>query len=75
MSTGARKNDILETLAQNGTFCRQQDGWEEQARTNRDQDSNSAVCKSTLACTTLESSSAMLTIIMDLKTVGPSSGA
>jgi len=69
MSTGARKNDFLEKLAQNGTFCRQQHGWDEQARTNRNQDSNSAVCKTTLACTTLRSSSTMLTIVMDAKTM------
>jgi len=69
MATGARKNCILETLAQNGTFCREQDGWDEHALTNRNQDSNSAVCKTTLACTTLGSSSAMLTIIMDVKTM------
>jgi len=68
MSTGARKNDILETLAQNGICCRQQDGWDEQARTNRNQDSQSAVCKTSLACTTLGSSSAMLFIVMDVKT-------
>jgi len=69
MSPGARKNDIRKTLAQNGTFRRQQDEWDEQARTNRNQDSNSAVCKTTLACTTLGSSSAMLTIVMDVKTM------
>ena len=68
-STGARKNNNLKALAQNGTFCRQQAGWDEQARTNRNQDSNSAMRKTTLACTTLESSSAMLTIIMDVKTM------
>ena len=32
MSSGARKNKILETLKQNGIFCREQDGWDEQAR-------------------------------------------
>jgi len=69
MSCGARKNKILETLEQNGTFCREPDGWDEQARQNRNQDSNSAVCKTTLACTTLGSASAMLTIVMDMKTM------
>ena len=69
MSSGARKNKILETLEQNGTFCREQDGWDEQARQNRNQDRNSAVCKTTLACTTLGSASAMLTIVMDVKTM------
>jgi len=69
MSTGTRKNNILEALVQNGTFCRQQGGWDEQARTNRIQDRNSAMCKTTLACTTLGSSSAMLTIVMDVKTM------
>ena len=69
MSSGARKNKILKTSEQNGTFCREQDGWDEQARQNRNQDSNSAVCKTTLACTTLGSASAMLTIVMDVKTM------
>ena len=65
MSSGARKNKILETLEQNQSFCREQDGWDEQARQNRNQDSN----KTTLACTTLGSASAMLTIVMDVKTM------
>ena len=69
MSCGARKNKILEILKQNGTFCREQDGWDEQARQNRNQDSNGAVCRTTLACTTLGSSSAILTIVMDVKTM------
>jgi len=69
MSTWATRNNILETLAHNGTYCRLQDGWDEQACTNRNQDINSAVCKTTLACTTLGSSSAMLTIVMDVKTM------
>jgi len=69
MSSGARKPKNLESLEQNGTFCREQDGWDEQARQNRNQDSNSAVCRTTLACTTLGSASAMLTIVTDVKTM------
>jgi len=69
MTIVARKKNILEKLAQNGTFRREQDGWDKQAPTNITEDSNNAVCKTTLAFTTLGSSSAIPTIVMDVKTM------
>jgi len=71
MTNVARKDTILETLEKMvlSVEKRSPPGWDKQARTNINQDSNSAVCKTTLACTNLGFSSAMLTIVMDVNTV------
>jgi len=50
MTTKARKELILETLKAQMTFRREEEGWDNQARRNRNQDRNSAVCKTTVVC-------------------------
>jgi len=54
-------------LETNWTFRREEEGWERQARTGRNQKRDSAVCKISLACSTLGSSAAMLTVVMYMK--------
>jgi len=44
----------FEKIETNGIFRREEEGWEKQVRTGQNQDSNSAVCKTTLVCSTLE---------------------
>jgi len=60
---------ILDKLETNGTFKHQQAEWERQARTGRNQSSAHDVCKTTLACSTLGSSAAMLTMVKSVKTL------
>jgi len=65
VSTGARKIIFSKRWRKIGLSVENKtDG-----TTNRNQDSNSVLCKPTLACISLGSSSAMLTIVMDLKTM------
>jgi len=53
-----------------GPFLRQkEEGWEKQALRNRHLDSNSAVWITSLACSPLDSSLAMLIVVMDAKTI------
>ena len=44
-------------------------GWDRQVRTGRNQKSDGAVCKTTLACSTLGSSGAMLIVVMSVKSM------
>jgi len=69
MNKAQRMQLILDTLETNGTFKHQQAEWERQARTGRNQSSVHDVCKTTLACSTLGSSAAMLTMVKSVKTL------
>ena len=60
---------ILVKLETNGMFKRQQAERERQARTGRNQSLAHNVCKKTLACSTLGSSAAMLTMVKSVKTL------
>ena len=60
---------ILEKLETNRTFTHQEAEWERQVRTGRNQSSAGDVCKKFLACTTLGSSAAMLTVVISVKTM------
>ena len=62
---------ILEKLETNRTFTHQEAEWERQARMGRNQSSAGDVCKTILACTTLGSSAAMLTVtvVISVKTM------
>jgi len=63
MNKAQRMQLILDKLESNGTFKHQQAEWERQVRTGRNQSSVHDVCKTTLACSTLGSSAAMLTMV------------
>jgi len=69
MTKAQRMQLILDKLETNGTFKHQQAEWESQARTGRNQSSVQHVCKTTLACSTLGSSAAMLTMVKIVKTL------
>jgi len=69
MTKKRRMELILNKLEDNGTFKHQQAEWERQARTGRNQSMDDEVCKNTLACTTLGSSAAMLTMVTNVKTL------
>jgi len=60
---------ILVKLETNGTFKHQQAEWKRQARTGRNQSLVHDVCKKTLACSTLGSLTAMLTMVKCVKTL------
>ena len=60
---------ILDKLATNWTFKHQQAEWERQTRTGRNQSSVHDVCRTTLACSTLGSTAAMLTMVKSVKTL------
>jgi len=64
-----KKQLILEKLETNGTLSHQEAECERQACTGRNQSSLCNVCKTTLACTTLGSSAAMLTVVISVKTM------
>jgi len=68
MTKAQRLQLILVKLETNGTFKHQQAEWERQARTGRNQSLVHDVCKKTLACSTLGSSAAMLTMVKSVKT-------
>mmetsp|Transcript_45655 Transcript_45655/g.66919 ORF Transcript_45655/g.66919 Transcript_45655/m.66919 type:complete len:96 (+) Transcript_45655:274-561(+) len=67
MIKGQRMQLILDKLEANGTFQHQQAEWERQARTGRNYTRVDDVCKTTLACSTLGSSAAMLTMVKSVK--------
>jgi len=69
MTKAQRMQLILDKLETNGTIKHQQAEWERQARTGRNQSSVHDVCKITLACSTLGSSAAMLTMVKSVKTL------
>jgi len=69
MTKAQRLQLILDKLETNGTFKHQQAEWERQARTGRNQSSVHDVCKTTLTCSTLASSTAMLTMVKSVKTL------
>jgi len=69
MTKAQRLQLILDKLETNGTFKHQQAEWERQAQTGRNQSSVHDVCKTSLACSTLGSSSAMLTMVKSVKTL------
>jgi len=56
-------------LEANGTFKHQQAEWERQARTGRNKTRVDDVCKTTVACTTLGSSAAMLIMMISVETL------
>ena len=68
MTKAQRLQLILDKLETNGTFKHQQAEWKRQARTGRNQSSVHDVCKTSLACSTLGSSVAMLTMVRSVKT-------
>ena len=51
------------------TFRREEEGRERQACTGQNQKSDSAVCKTSRACSTLGSLAAMLTVVMNVETM------
>ena len=69
MTKAQRMQLILDKLEANGTFKHQQAEWERQARTGRNHSSVHDVCKTTLACSTLGSSAAMLTMVKSVRTL------
>jgi len=69
MTKAQRLQLILDKLETNGTFKHQQAEWKRQARTGRNQSSVHDVCKTSLACSTLGSSVAMLTMVRSVKTL------
>ena len=69
MTKEKRMQLILDKLEENGTFNDQEAEWKRQACTSRNQSSVDDVCKATLACTTLGSSVAMLTVVISVKTL------
>jgi len=69
MTKAQRLQLILNKLETNGTFKHQQAEWERQARTARNQSLVHDVCKTSLACSTLGSSAAMLTMVNSVKTM------
>ena len=69
MTKAQRMQLILDKLETNGTFKHQQAEWKRQARTGRNQSSVHDVCKTSLACSTLGSSVAMLTMVRSVKTL------
>jgi len=69
MTNAQRLQLILDKLETNGTFKHQQAEWERQARTGRNQSLVHDVCKTSLACSTLGSSAAMLTMVKSVKTL------
>jgi len=68
-SKAQRLQLILDKLATNGTFKHQQAEWERQARTGCNQSSVHDVCRTTLTCSTLGSSAAMLTMVKSVQTL------
>ena len=60
---------ILKKLEDNETFKHQQAEWDRQARASKNQLQDDKVSKITLACTTLGSSAAMLTMVTSVKTL------
>jgi len=69
MTKAQRLQLILDKLETNGTFKHQQAEWERQARTGHNQSLVHDVCKTSLACSTLDSSAAMLTTVKGAKTL------
>jgi len=69
MTKAQRMQLILDKLEANETFKHQQAEWERQARTGRNQPRVHDVCKTTLACSTLGSPAAMLTMVKSVKTL------
>jgi len=69
MTKAQRLHLILDKLETNGTFKHQQAEWERQARTARNQSLVHDVCKTSIACSTLGSSAAMLTMVNSVKTL------
>jgi hypothetical protein len=69
MTKAQRLQLILDKLETNGTFKHQQEEWERQARTARNQSLVHDVCKTSLACSTLGSTAAMLTMVNCVKTL------
>mmetsp|Transcript_4325 Transcript_4325/g.6990 ORF Transcript_4325/g.6990 Transcript_4325/m.6990 type:complete len:132 (+) Transcript_4325:272-667(+) len=69
MIKGQRMQLILDKLEANGTFQHQHAEWERQARTGRNYTRVDDVCTTTLACSTLGSSAAMLTMVIRVKTL------
>jgi len=59
----SREQLSLEKLETNGTFRGQETEREREARTGQNQPSAGDVCKTSLACSTLGSSAAMLTVV------------
>jgi len=60
---------ILDKLEANVTFNDQEAEWKRQVRTGRNQSSVNDMRKTTLACTALGSSAAMLIVVISLKTL------
>jgi len=69
MTKAQRLQLIIDKLETNGTFKHQQAEWERQARTGRNQSLVHDVCETNLACSTLGSSAAMLTMVKSVKTL------
>ena len=69
MTKAHRLQLVLVKLETNGTFKHQQVEWERQARTGRNQPLVHDVRKKRLACSTLGSSAAMLTMVKCVKTL------
>ena len=69
MTKAQRLQLILDKLETNGTLKHQQAEWERQARTGRNQSLVHDMCKTTLACSTLGSLAAMLTLVKSVKTL------
>jgi len=69
MTKEKRMQLILDKLEVNITFNDQEAEWKRQVRTGRNQSSVNDMCKTTLACTALGSSAAMLIVVISLKTL------
>jgi len=69
MTKAQRLQLILDKLETTGTFKHQQAEWERQARTGRNQSLVHDVCKTSVACSTLGSSAAMLTMVKSVETL------
>ena len=69
MTKAQRLQLILDKLETTGTFKHQQAEWERQARTGRNQSLVHDVCKTSVACSTLGSTVAMLTMVNCVKTL------
>jgi len=69
MTKEKRMQLIFDRWEANGTFYQQEAEWKRQVCASQIQSSAGDVCKPTLACTTLGSSAAMLTVVSSVKTL------